>query len=439
MSVNRYNSESRNQLETEENGEPRGDMAATNTSVSRGGMNKRGGWNAKPTNRRKGVLEEHYWVNVLPIRKNPVNYQKLFQENELEFGGVNLEDINADLEAEGNGEMTIINSGPFKKAVRHDEEDLGLPYNTIMPQMVEAGLKIINPNNVISLSGDKAQQNRFFSDLGFVPHWAESDNYAHEGGIQELEDRLEPFEGVPIISKPKGKSGGDGIEFRYSDELIDDLEFEKERRGIEGALPGYIFQTTLPVEGDVRVIAFGDTPITGEVRYGRDDIDLHNLSQMDEEMDQFELVESGAADPVDIQKIDQAYVNATEDIHELMLDRGYIDGENTELFLGHDFLKVDPSKDEHNILDYYPDRALDNILVEDYKTEDGSYLVFAETNASPGYKIDMINYEYPNQHSALNLLKAADDFSKGVDFEPFKPGEVHEDDLEALSRRYPIK
>jgi len=160
---------------------------------------------------------------------------------------------------------------------------------------------------------------------------------------------------------------------------------------------------------------------------------------MDEDMDQFELIESGAADPVDIQELDQAYVNAVEDMHDLMLDRGYIDGDNTEIFLGHDFLKVDPYEDEHNILDDYPERALDQILDEDYRTEDGAYLVFAETNASPGYKIDMINYEHPNQHSALNLLKAADDFSRGLEFEPFKPGEVHGSDLETISRRYPVQ
>jgi|GEM_PF-4596379 len=406
------------------------------TAVTRLGKRKKGHFTSKNTNRRKGFLEENHFINHWGVRNSPYRF---LDDEEMEIGGINLKDINTELEREGNGELTVINSGPGKSAVRKNESDNGDEPDSHMDRMADAGLKIVNPNSLISLSGDKAKQNRFFSELGMVPHWAQSDNYSFEGGIEALSEKLEPFENVPIISKPLGSSGGNGIQFRTVDELISDLYLEEERRGIDGALEGYIFQAALPVESDVRVIAFGDTPVTAEARYGREDIDLHNLSKMSGDYPVMELVESGAADPMDVGELDQAYVNAVDDMYDLLVSEDFVDGENTEMFLGHDFLVVDPDSDDKGILDVYPDDALDDILNDRYRTEDGSYLVFAETNASPGYKIDIVNYEMPWQHSALNLLKLADDFSRGSEYEVFGEGDLADSDLCLIDDYYASK
>jgi len=152
-----------------------------------------------------------------------------------------------------------------------------------------------------------------------------------------------------------------------------------------------------------------------------------------------ELVESGAADPMDVGELDQAYVNAVDDMYDLLVSEDFVDGENTEMFLGHDFLTVNPYEDEHRILEAYPDEALDEIFNERYRTEDGKYLIFAETNASPGSKIDSINYQMPWQNSALGLLKGADDFSRGKEFEPFEEEGLAPQDLELLDSYYSPK
>lgn len=383
----------------------------------------------KEFNPRKNFLKQAGWANVWDPTIDEAEY---LGSGEIKIGGVNIKDINTQLDRESNGEFTVINSLPMKYAVRDVRDDEGVGNYGFTEDLLNSGVNIVNPNQLVRFAANKGWQYELFEDrIGTIPYYLNTSDYEDADEIEEElhESGLEDF---PVLfAQPIVGSLGNGTGYHRKDNLIDGLrEIENQPE-----FKGNIIQIPVPHEADTRIIAYGDTPLIGERRVGEPDTDICNLSKVDgiDEMSGEEIINQGYAEPLDRETLDPAYKRLIEDHYQVIRDVAQIggdqiplDGEQTEAFFGWDMMEVDPTEDHVGILGMYNEcRDLDDLLFDRYQKEDGNYLIFGEVNSRPGGLVEKLAAEEnPYQNGAFGMLRGAQEtLAKG---NKFKAPQEHE-------------
>lgn len=343
-------------------------------------------------NNRTERLRDHNLANVLGKKQHKLRYA----DNELFIDQESVKDINRTLEKNDLGELTIRPTASLLKVFHGLGEDID-------------GLHVINPPEVQYFASDKAHQRKqFWEDPGAVIPYQPTDEYLNQEDEADLETLAEDFEGLEhlgVVEQPRADSQGDGIEF------YDSFEDALEEYRKNGLPKESMISLQLPVVYDQRVIAAGYEPVTSMKRFSGEDKEVCSLSKVKGSTYKEKAInakEQGYVEPVDIEDVDPAVENILEDHVERMKEE--TDEEN--MWIGWDFFAVDPYQ-----MQEFPDFIKDSMLHEEYRTEEGNYLVLGEPNASPGSGIDIVNQEYEEQDSAANILRYGESVSRGQSFD----------------------
>lgn len=345
-------------------------------------------------NNRNEFLREKGLANVLDNKKDSFDVK----DDRLFVSGFNIRDINRELEKENLGELTILPTAAFVRGMGNEYHDLD-----------STELNVMNPGRVPYFAGDKGIQHQtFWNSTEAVGHYQPTNAYTGKSnGLEELEEDLEFFKDVPMIEQPRTDSGGNGIRFFDNyEELISTYEDE-------GIPEKYIVQAKLPVKSDIRVISARDQPISAMARHLDPESGICNLSNVegDSYLEKAEkALEEGYATSIDVEEMDPAINNILEDHYEGMIDE-VNEGEEVETFLGWDFFVIDSEE-----IQEYPEEMSERFLQEQYRLENGDYLVYGETNSSPGRMIDVINRDNVDQDSAFNLASYGDSVARDEEY-----------------------
>lgn len=225
------------------------------------------------------------------------------------------------------------------------------------------------------------------------------------------------YDGPVIVKKSNGGRGED-IEFFDSPQDVVDTWNNY------GEIPSRaIAQVDLnEPEYDERVILGGDmTFVTAEERYGPEDSELNNLSQIGGEEGMFFgdkidlMLEEGLVKGKDIDDLEETKKDVIEEIYTTVMD--YVESEwglsdnYREHFRGSiDLLVWDPKNQDH-----LPDTMIDNL--SEYQTDDGYVITPIEWNNQSGSMIDAVNMPKPDQDSAVNLAKQMYSMSEGDSYD----------------------
>lgn len=366
------------------------------TGLAVGGKKKRDTGN----NRKRFILDSG-WANFLGIGKDSL---ELLDSSEVSISGINLKDINTQLQREGNGDLTVITTAAFNNRLEDLEDRDEVEEGGYTEYLLDSGLKIVNPEPLPTVAKEKPMQYSIFEDLDATLPFVSMTDYV--GREQELWEDLQQYTDTTLVMKPGDSHGGKNVAFYRPKDLYQDILDQ-------GVPEGWVAQVAVPAKGDARIIAAGDEIATGMVRKGEKDI--HNLDQIGAESfgeKARKARRDGYAEPIDVETIDTAYGNILEDYFERVKEETDIDG-NAELWAGWDFLVVDP---EDSRLSKYPEQMKDEMFDEDYRLESGEYLVYGEINISPGSIVDYVNCDRPWQNSAANLVEAGESLSRGENY-----------------------
>ncbi len=342
-------------------------------------------------NNRTTRLQDHNLVNTVGRIQDNLTYA----DNHFFVNNEEVKDINRKLEKQGLGELTIRPTAALLRNFGGLDEDV-------------EGLNVINSPEIQHFASDKAYQRKsMWNDPGVSIPYQPTDEFFGPNGEPLLDDLAEEFEGMEhlgVVEQPRADSAGDGIKFYDTfSEAIEEYQ--------ENGLPQKsMISLQLPLQYDQRVIAAGDTPVTSMKRYPNDE-GVCSLSKIDGEDYKEKAIkgkEKGYVEPVDIEELDPAVENILED-HVEALER---ETDEDNFWIGWDFFAIDPYQ-----MDEFPEYIRDHLMDEDYRTEEGNYLVLGEPNASPGSGVDIVNQEYEEQDSAANLLRYGDAVSRGESFD----------------------
>lgn len=342
-------------------------------------------------NNRSERLRDHKLANVIGRHQNNLQYV----DNRLFINRENVKDINRKLEKSNLGELTIRPTASLLRNFHGLGEDI-------------EGLNVVNPPEIQHFASDKAYQRKsLWNDPGAViPYQPTDEFFDHEGRplFDELGNEFEGLEHLGVVEQPRADSQGNGINF------YDSFEDALEEYRNNGMPQESILSLQLPLEYDQRVIAAGNEPITSMKRYPNGDgiCSLSKVEGKDYKQKAVNAKKEGYVDPVDVESLDPAVENILED-HVEALERET--GEEN-FWIGWDFFAVNPYE-----MGDFPDYIKDKILHEEYRTEEGNYLVLGEPNSSPGSGIDIVNQEYEEQDSAANILRYGDSISRDHGFE----------------------
>lgn len=380
-------------------------------------------------NNRKECLTALGVLNRIGLKQDGV---AVTDDGTVYIGGIELAELNARLGARGMGNLTLIPTSTFR-------QQFGRAY----PALSRTDLRLVNPAPVPRLLGDKAMQYwELYETPIAVPPWQPIDAFVESSGPAFDRLRSSFVADAPLVLKARNSTHGDGVWF-YPDGVTGFVDDWRAGTAPEPLLrsPGeFLLQYAVPHEYDRRVIAAGDTPISGEDRYGSPHTDRSNLNLVDTAAGTLlgtatELLEMGAVEPLDMANLDPAVDRAVRDLHEGLAALAGRATEDFHTWIGWDFLVVDPDDER---LQAVPDDVLAGLLRERYRTRDGRYLVFGEGNLSPGSKERYVNAvahgrEGLRWDSAANLLAYGTSISTG---EPFEPGLPTLLDRETLASRY---
>ncbi|WP_414836734.1 hypothetical protein [Candidatus Nanohalococcus occultus] len=373
-----------------------------------------------PLNYRGSFMLNKGLTNLLRAGKEDFE----IEEGSLHINNRSIEEINDFLNGEGNGDLTLINTGPFNSEIEDKAGGDRESHLNYFELMMDQGMKVVNTPKIAKACGDKRITYSLFEEQkeNSLP-WYNLDHYLSGPGIAGLKNDFKRFKDkynfedgengdVPVVAKPANGSGGDEILFTTMDSFISGAERKGSIRKLfasEGYNPnGRVLQMSVPAVYDQRIIATDGVIETAETRIGEGD--LHNLQG------------GGRAIPVKRDELQEGAVNMVQDYSKALL-QGLGVHENAGSFIGWDALGFDLESEK---LDGFPDykRFLrENVAHEDYAVEhEGQtvYLVPGEANDSPGSKIDGVNSAHPEQNSALALMKFADDLSRGQVHDPYE-------------------
>jgi hypothetical protein len=382
-------------------------------------------------NARKEFLAESGVLNKVGVKQDGVT---VTDDGELLIGGVPLVEINATLAEHDAGELTLVPTAAFRRA-------LGTTY----PALSRTNLKLINSAPVPRLLGDKGLQYWELSDTQIpVPPWQPLGHYVRNG-VTDFDALVSDFiEGAPLVLKGRNSTHGVDIWF-YPDgaeAFVDDWRNGTAPEPFLAAPSEFLLQFAIPHVYDKRVIAAGPRPVAGENRYGRPDTDKSNLTLVETAGETKlesarELLAMNAVEPLDIGDLDPAVERAVADLYELLDELAETDTGDLHTWIGWDFLVVDPTDPR---LDIVPNDVLTGLFRDQYRTEDGCYLVFGEGNLSPGSLERYVNALAHGRSglrwdSAANLLAYGTSISNDEPFEPRIPDPL---DRETLADRYEL-
>ena len=373
-------------------------------------------------NSRKQFLTELGVLNRVGVKQDGITVEG----DTLFIGGRPLSALNAQLREQGAGELTLIPTSTFCRA-------LGKTYG----QLLETGLNLINPPPVPGLLGDKAMQYwELYGTTLAVPPWQPIEPYLSEDGTGFRELQTAFIEDAPLVLKARSSTHGDGIWF-YPEgvtAVIEDWQQGTAPTAFLEAPQTFLLQYAVPHTFDRRIIAAGETPVSGEDRYGSPHTDRSNLNLVSTEARTprgaaEELLARGAVEPLNMERIDPAVERAVSDLHEALAALAGLPPREFHSWIGWDFLVVDP---EDERLRTIPDDVLTGLLRERYRTREGRYLVFGEGNLSPGSKERYVNAVAHGRSglrwdSAANLLNYGLSISTGTTFEPGFPALLDRD------------
>lgn len=382
-------------------------------------------------NSRKGCLTAVGALNRVGLKQDGV---AIVDNGTVSIGDRTLASLNEELHARGAGDLTLLPTAAFRRA-----------FGAAYPALSNTNLKLVNPAPVPGLMGDKAMQYwELYETSVPVPPWQPLDTYVTSG--QPRFDALEAafISDAPLVLKARSSTHGAGVWF-YPEgitSVIDDWRAGTAPEPLLRAPRELLLQYAVPHEYDRRVIVAGDTPVSGEDRYGSPDTDRSNLNLVETESDTLpgmatELLARGAVEPLEMTELDPAVHRAVGDLHDALAALAGRSPDALHTWIGWDFLAVDP-RDER--LRAVPTDVRAGLLRERYRTRDGRYLVFGEGNLSPGSKERYVNAiahgrEGLRWDSAANLLAYGRAVSTG---EPFEPGVPDSLDRETLAARYGI-
>lgn len=381
-------------------------------------------------NNRKELLVDLGALNKIGLKQDGLT---ITESRDLLIGGLKLTDINGWLRRQGVGELTLMPTTTFRRK-------MGAEYQ----QLSETDLKLINPVPVPQLLADKALQYwELYETPIAVPPWQPLDHYdcdTPETAAESL--RQEFIEDAPLVLKARNATQGQGIWF-YPGGVTDFTDDWLDRTAPAAFLnqpEQFLLQYALPHEYDKRVLAAGPTAVAGEDRYGSPNSDKSNLNLVETVASSLreaviELLEMGAVEPLELDRLDPAVERAINDLYEALTDLADVKNHELHTWIGWDLLVVDP---DDNRLDTVPADVLDGMLNDRYRTERGCYLVFGEGNLSPGSKERYVNAlahgrEGLQWDSAANLLGYGLSISRD---EPFTPGIPDVLDRETLAAHY---
>lgn len=378
-------------------------------------------------NRRKEFLLDHGVVGEIRLGRDDVT---VTEAGELRIAGRGLDDINAALRRRGACDLTLIPSESFWQRMGEDYARLS-----------ETGINLINPAPVPELLGDKALQYwEFRDDPVPIPPWQPLDHYVDSPSASPEADFVSD---APLVLKERTGTEAKGIWFYPGGvaDFVDDWEAGTAPDAVLRAPERHVLQYAVPHRYDKRVIAAGDTPVSGEDRYGSPDTDKSNLNLVETGTESpveaaRELLRMEAVDSLDVCRLDPAVERAVGDLYDALSARtDAVDELHT--WIGWDFLVVDPDSDRVRAV---PDDVLDGLFRDRYRTESGDYLVFGEGNLAPGSKERYVNAIAHGRDglkwdSAANLVEYGT--AIGSD-EPFEPGVPDAIGVDALADRYDL-
>lgn len=365
-------------------------------------------------NNRTTRLQDHDLVNTVGKIQDNLTYA----DNHFFINNEEVKDINRELEKEGLGELTIRPTAALLRNFHGLDEDI-------------EGLHVINSPEIQHFASDKAYQRKtMWDDPGVSIPYQPTDEFFGPSGDPRLDELAEEFEGLEhlgVVEQPRADSQGDGIAFY--DTFEDAIEEYRE----SGLPEKSMLSLQLPLQYDQRVVAAGSKPVTSMKRFPNGD-GVCSLSKIDGDNYKEKAAkgkEKGYLEPVDIDNLDPAVENILED-HVEALERET--GEEN-FWIGWDFFAIDPYE-----MDEFPEYIKDHLMDEDYRTEDGNYLVLGEPNASPGSGVDIVNQEYEDQDSAANLVRYGDAVSRGQSFDRGleSAGQVSASDLYDMVKEHQI-
>jgi glutathione synthase/RimK-type ligase-like ATP-grasp enzyme len=372
---------------------------------------------SSPVNYREAFLLDNRWANLLRAGKENIDL-----EGELEINGYTVDDINDELQGEGNGELTLINTKFFNQEWVNTGREHGLAAEDSWQRLLDEGVNVINPPSIADACNSKAATYSIFESSGVnAPPWFDMNHYVNGGGLKELDRDVGLFrdaynftdgpEGdIPVVLKPYNGNGGSGIETTTLNSFLNRAEDEKSLERYLGKKSDkdkftsskWLIQFAVPAKFDQRVITGNGAIHTSSIRSG--DGLIHNMDN------------GASAAGVERSNISEGIENIVEEAESAFVD-AIEPHENANRFLGWDVLGFDPHDSMLDDFPQYQEFLFDELVNdENYLTEiEGMEIhgVPGEVNDSPGYKIDDANSEFPYQNSCLALMKLAEDISHG--------------------------
>lgn len=414
---------------------------ANNTGFAIGYGSKIGSFNGYektgPLNMRETWLGSHTeWANTLGI--SPKNDNLSFNEaDEIVFRPqddleVNLKDINTELQREGNGDLTVLGSSPFQQRLTgclntHKKEDYWKEGELKNERALEAGLKLINPLHASEIAKRKPLFYKIFDEgpggvLPFVTFdEGMSNREAEENFIEEFENY---GDSIDYILKPENGAGGKAQYRMGYDEATQKLS----EKGAPVTPNGKgLFQTYIPLLGDMRVVSYEDEPIAAMFR--RDNLSKVEATNHAEKA--LKAKNEGIVESKDVNQLEHEYHRMVAEGDQTIKDACDIDFDNAGLFMGWDIFITHRNLWEQ---ENYPMSLWDDII--EYETDNGLGLIYGEVNNSPGAGIDFVNSDIPYQNTAANLLLAGERLSRDSEFKPLSEGSLYEGNRKTIEEFY---
>lgn len=417
------------------------DFSALNTGFAIGYGSKIGHFDGYektgPLNMRETWLGSYAdWANTLGIspKNDNLSFNKadeiVFQpEDDLE---INLKDINTELQREGNGDLTVLGSSPFQQRLTgclntHKKEDYWEEGKLKNKRALEAGLKLINPLQASEIAKRKPLFYETFDEEpgGVLPFATFEEGMTN----QEAEDTFrEEFEGfgdsIDYILKPENGAGGKS-QYRMS---YDEATTKLSEKGAPITRNGKgLFQTYIPLLGDMRVVSYDDQPIAAMFR--KDNLSKVSASNHAEKA--VKAKKDGLVEPRDVDDLSHEYHEMVAEGNQTIKDACDIDFDNAGLFMGWDiFITHQNLWEQEN----YPMALWDDII--EYETDNGFGLIYGEVNNSPGAGIDFVNSDKPYQNTAANLLLAGERLSHDSEFRPLTEDDLYDGNRKTIEEFY---
>ena len=383
---------------------------------------------SSPLNRRNSFILDNRWTNLLRAGKEDVDLK-----GNTTINGLTFDEINAELESEGNGSLTIVNTKHFNKQWAKIGREQDLNSSEAWQKLLD-DVDVINPPSIADACNSKAATYDIFESSGVTsPPWFNLHHYVKGDGLEELDEDVNSFkerynfsdgpEGdIPVVLKPYNGSGGAGIETTTVNRFLNTAENYSSLERYLGeksdkdkfTSSSWLLQFAVPAAFDQRVITGNGTVHTSSIRKG--DGLIHNMDN------------GAGATGVEREQISEGVRYLVEEAEEALVEN-IQPHENAHRFLGWDILGFDPHDELMDDFPQYQEFVFEHLV--DDKNYLGEfqgkeiYRVPGEINDSPGYKIDGANSAQPYQNSCLALTKLAEDVSRNREHTSVQEDQLH--------------